>query len=218
MPSANPSPAHCQRDSVKTRFCTKPRCYFSPMRVSVVCMKLNCLIAVTCICTAFAQNPSNPDAPQKRVAPAAYKNAPLAIRAALSRRHCELPETQHWDNTPLNIVRGHFASPRETDWAAICILPDGTTRALIFWGTRGPAPCRAEIQQGWALTSKFKPGEAGSLYLLSQSPKQILVYRKFFGDSKSNPVTHDGVEIGGEEASVIYYCYGGKWLALQGAD
>lgn len=179
-------------------------------------MKLGSLLAIAFTCAALAQS-SGPEI-QKRVAPAAYKRAPLAIRTALERRHCELPEAQHWDNTPLNIVSGHFANPRKTDWAAICILPDDSTLALIFWGKRGPSPCSAEIHHGWALETKFKPGEAGSLYLLSQKPKQILIYRKFFGDSQSNPVNHDGVEVGGEQASVIYYCYGGKWLELQGAD
>ena len=177
---------------------------------------MKCFLLIAFTCAALAQS-SGPEI-QKRVAPEAYKSAPQAIRAALERRHCELPETQHWDNTTLNIVSGHFAGPGAKDWAAICILPDGTTRALIFWSKPVQAPCPAEIHHGWALESKFKSGEAGSLYLLRQSPKQILIYRKFFGDPSSNPVTHDGVEVGGEQASLIYYCYGGKWLELQGAD
>lgn len=181
-------------------------------------MKFKFLLSVALSCAALAQSSSAPDAPQKRVSPNAYKTAPLEIRAALIRRHCELPETQHWEKTQLNLVSGHFATNRQTDWAAICILPDGTTLALLFWGRRGPPPCPSEISKGWALHGKFKPGEAGSLYLLRQDAKQILVYRKFFGDARSNPVTHDGVEIGGEEASLIYYCYGGKWLELQGND
>jgi hypothetical protein len=31
-------------------------------------------------------------------------------------------------------------------------------------------------------------------------------------------VTHEGVKVGGEEASMIYYCYRRKWLELQGND
>ena len=161
-----------------------------------------------------AQTP--PPNVQHRVSPDAYDRAPAAIRAALKKRNCELPETQHWDNTQLNIVRGHFASAAQSDWAAICIAADGTTSALIFWSK--PATCPAQIHHGWALNGHFPPGQAGSLYLLKAPPNQILTYRKFFGDSRRNPVIHDGVEIGGEEASIIYYCYHGRWFDLQGND
>jgi len=153
---------------------------------------------------------------QKRVSPEAYKSAPADVRAELKKQHCELPETQHWEDTRLNIVKGHFADPEQTDWAAICIAPDGTTRALVFWGKS--TPCPAEIHQGWALDGHFPPGEAGDLYLLAQHPSQILEYRKFFGDTHDSPVVHDGIEVGGDKASLIYYCYEGKWLELQGAD
>ncbi len=40
---------------------------------------------------------------QKRVSPDAYSGAPTTVRAALERQHCELPETQHWDQTRLNV-------------------------------------------------------------------------------------------------------------------
>ena len=156
------------------------------------------------------------DVPQKRVSPDAYVRVPQKIRGELKRRNCELPETQHWDNTRLNIVSGQFGEAKQQDWAAICIAPDGTTRALVFWGK--VAPCPAEISDGWALQDHFPPGQAGSLYLLAQSRAQILEYRKFFGDDKTNPVTHQGVEVGGDKASIIYYCYRGRWLELQGAD
>ena len=153
---------------------------------------------------------------QKRVSPDAYSSAPASIRTALKRQNCELPETQHWDQTRLNIVSGHFGDRAQTDWAAICIAPDGSTRALVFWGKS--APCPSKIDHGWALKSRFPPGKAGSLYLLAAPAKQILSYRKFFDDARGNPVTHEGVEVGGDEASIIYYCYRGQWLELQGND
>jgi hypothetical protein len=87
---------------------------------------------------------------------------------------------------------------------------------VVFWGKS--APCPAEINAGRALQSHFPPGEAGSLYLLAAPAKQILAYRKFFEDAHGNPVTHEGVEVGGEKASIIYYCYRGRWLELSGND
>jgi hypothetical protein len=96
-----------------------------------------------------------------------------------------------------------FGDRAQTDWAAICIASDGSTRVLVFWGKS--ASCPAKIHHGWALQSRFPPGEAGSLYLLAAPAKHILAYRKFFGDAKGNSVTHEGAEFGGEEASIIYY-------------
>ncbi len=123
----------------------------------------NHVLALFLVATAGrAQTP--PPNVQHRVSPDAYDHAPVAIRAALKTRHCELPETQHWDNTQLNIVRGHFANAAQSDWAAICIAADGTTSALILWSK--PAACPAEIHHGWALNGHFPAGQAGSLYLL----------------------------------------------------
>jgi hypothetical protein len=86
---------------------------------------------------------------QKRVSPEAYTAAPATIRAELKRQRCELPETQHWDETRLNIVPGHFGERTQNDWAAICIASDGSAHVLVFWGKL--APCPAEIRDGWAL-------------------------------------------------------------------
>jgi hypothetical protein len=180
-------------------------------------MRLNRICWLTLFFFTTAALPQTPSQDvQKRVSPDAYSSAPATIRAALERRHCELPGTQHWDQTRLNVVSGHFASPTQTDWAAICIVSDGSTRALVFWGKS--APCPAEIHHGWALESRFPPGKAGSLYLLSAPAKQVLAYRNFFHDAHGNPVAHEGIEVGGEEASIIYYCYHGQWLELQGND
>jgi hypothetical protein len=172
------------------------------------------LILLLFAAVASAQTPSQDV--QKRVSPDAYTTAPPMIRAELKKQHCELPETQHWDQTRLNIVPGHFADRSQNDWAAICIGSDGSTHVIVFWGKS--APCPAEIHDGWALQGHFKAGEAGSLYLLAAQAKQILEYRKFFGDPHENPVVHEGIEVGGEEASLIYYCHQGKWLELQGND
>jgi hypothetical protein len=170
----------------------------------------------TVLLLATVASPQNSAEIQKRVSPAAYGNAPGHIRERLKREHCDLPQTQHWDETQLNIVSGRFASREQTDWAALCIAQDGGVHVIVFWGKR--SPCGDRIDSGWPLQTHLLAGEAGSLYLRAAPRKQILDYRKFFGDSNHNPVTHDGIEVGDDKASLIYYCYGGKWLDLQGSD
>src|SRR5258708_35443409 len=138
---------------------------------------------------------------QKRVSPRAFGSARASIRAASKRQNCELPETQHWDRTRLNVVSGHFGDRAQTDWAAICIAPDGSTRVLVFW--KKSAPCPAEIHHGWALKSRFPPGEAGSLYLLAAPAKQILAYRKIFDDGRGEPPAPERGQGGGRGGPMI---------------
>jgi hypothetical protein len=80
-------------------------------------------LTLTLVLSAAVAMPQVSPYVQKRVSPDEYTGAPVKIRTALKEQHCELPGTQHWDNTRLNIVSGHFGDPAQTDWAAICIAP-----------------------------------------------------------------------------------------------
>src|SRR5260370_8053520 len=97
------------------------------------------LPALFLIATAAApQTPAR--SVRKRVSPDAYGRVPAAIRAALKEQHFELPETQHWDETQLNIVQGRFGDAVQSDWAAICIAPAGSTQPPAFSPNPDPSP------------------------------------------------------------------------------
>jgi hypothetical protein len=57
----------------------------------------NHALALFLVATAGTAQTPSPNV-QQRVSPDAYGRAPAAIGAALKKQHCELPETQHWDN------------------------------------------------------------------------------------------------------------------------
>ena len=49
--------------------------------------------------------------------------------------------------------------------------------------------------------------------------KAILGYHAAYGGPTPPPIEHQGIDgafVG--KASVVHYCYGGRWLRLQGAD
>jgi hypothetical protein len=161
------------------------------------------------------QAPTQTDEPQKLVSPAEYRSIPAEVRVFLEQRHCRLPETKNYEKYPLNVVSGHFAQADQTDWAALCIVKD-QPRVVVLWG--GKASCSDEIRSGWPLEHALPHESAGSMYLMPVSAKQILEYRRFFGDPHDNQVTHQGIEVGGDQASLIYYCDGKDWLELQGND
>src|SRR5260370_13438915 len=174
------------------------------------------VIAAFFIGQQAAKQSEEPNNPEKLVSPAEYRNIPKELRVFLQQRHCQLPETKNYDDGhPLNVVSGHFAHADQTDWAALCIVKD-QPRVVVLWG--GKTSCTDEIHSGWALEHPFSKEPAGGLFLMPVGPKQILAYRKFFGDEHANDIGHQGIEVGDEQASLIYYCDGKNWIELQGND
>jgi len=178
----------------------------------------NCLFAVFVFAQAARQN-EKPRNSQPLVGPERYARVPSGIRASIHKRGCQLPATQDGDNgsVPVNFVSGQFSAAGQTDWAALCVIGD-LPQALVVWGRA--RSCPAEIQEGWPLKAKFSEEPAGGLYLKKATPELILRYRKAFeGAGGPRPrITHDGIEVGDEQASLIYYCDSGKWVQLQGND
>jgi len=180
-------------------------------------MKSLCILATVAIAILLPLAVQNQDVnPQKLVSPAAYTYISKTLRAALEKRACQLPQLDKYDaKNPANAISGHFSSSMQTDWAALCIVDD-RPRVVVVWG--GKSACSDEITAGWPLQVSFAHEPGGGLFLGKASPRTILDYRKFFGDANTNPVTHEGINVGDEHASLIYYCDGKNWLQLQGED
>ena len=156
--------------------------------------------------------------PQKLVSPIAYTYISKTLRAALEKRGCEMPQLENYDaKNPVNAVSGHFLNSAQTDWAALCVVNDHP-RVVVVWADNGKSACSDEITTGWPLEQSFAHEAGGGLFLARASKKIILDYRKFFGDANNNPVTHEGINVGDDKASLIYYCDGKNWLQLQGDD
>ena len=182
-------------------------------------MKTPCIVAALAILLALPLTAQNQDTnPQKLVSPATYTYIPKPLRAALDKRGCRLPELATYDGkTRMNAVSGHFLNSTQIDWAALCIVNDHPRIVVLWGGTTKPA-CSSEISTGWPLEQSFAHEAGGGLFLARASTKAILEYRKFFGDTNTNPVAHEGINVGDEKASLIYYCDGKNWLQLQGDD
>lgn len=187
-------------------------------------MKQFCIFAAFAALLIMPLAAQNQDTnPQKLVAPAAYTHIPKTLRAVLDKRGCELPQLDKYDKAlggdteQVNAVSGHFLSSAQTDWAALCIVKDHP-RVIVVWGAQAKSACPGEITSGWPLQQSFAHEAGGGLFLAKAGAKIILDYRKFFGDAATNAVAHDGINVGDEKASLIYYCDGKTWLQLQGDD
>lgn len=182
-------------------------------------MKQSCILVAFAAFLAMPLVAENQDTtPQKLVSPAAYAYIPKTLRAALDKRGCQMPQLRQYDaKHSWNAVSGHFLNSTQTDWAALCIVNDHP-RVVVVWGAQGKSTCSDEITSGWPLEQSFAHEAGGGLFLAKAGAKIILDYRKFFGDTATNAVTHDGINVGDEKASLIYYCDGKNWLQLQGDD
>ena len=161
----------------------------------------------------FAQQPGQPSPqrtyPVMRLKPTAFSELPKTLIAELQRRGCTIPQP-HTDRRA-NVIRGQFAQPGQTDWAVLCSAR-GFSSILVFWNASGRNP----VEVG-----KWPEPDSTVIYDHFIKPvdrKFIMDHYRAYGGTKPPPIDHQGIESGGEQASVVLYYYRSKWLKLQGAD
>jgi len=142
-----------------------------------------------------------------RLPPTAFPELPKNVVAELERRGCTIP--QPYTNRKANVVRGEFAKPGQTDWAVLCST-QGSTSLLVFWN--GSATNPVEFAK-----YSDNPGRI-DLFIRSVGRKFIMDHYRAYGGPKPPLIDHQGIESGGDSASVVLYYYRGKWLTLTGAD
>src|SRR5436309_8688931 len=69
-----------------------------------------------------------------RLAPVSFREPPLAVRRELESRGCRIPQLgPAFGSHRTSVVSGHFARPRQNDWAVLCSRGD-SSQVLLFWG------------------------------------------------------------------------------------
>ena len=104
---------------------------------------------------------------------------------------------------------GPVLKPGQTDWAVLCSKP-GSTSLLLFWN--GSATNSAALAKNPDKTERI------DWFIRPVDWKFIIDHYRAYGGPKPPPIDHQGIESGGDSASVVLYYYGGKRLKLQGAD
>jgi len=146
--------------------------------------------------------------PVVRLQPTAFPELPRNVDRELQRRGCTIP--QPYTGKRANVIQGEFVKPGQTDWAVLCST-QGYTRLLVF--RNGSATNPVELAR-----NPDDPGRIFDWFILPADRKYIMDHYRAYGGPKPPPIDHQGIESGGETASVVLYYYRGKWLTLQGAD
>jgi len=141
---------------------------------------------------------------------------PPEIRAQLTEEKCLIPQNPNVidDPQPNNAIHGSWAAKGQDDWAVLCLKPDELS-VRIFWG--GKISCDDRIVIG-----KFTPNDSHwddpETFLWAAPPQTIRAYNDAFGGRKLPVLDHSGLEVGGGEGSMVYYCRQGEWMKFLGND
>lgn len=151
-----------------------------------------------------------------RLSPMEFEYVPLPVRKQLTEMGCTIPQVSSnihggYVGRKHNIVSGQFATPEQTDWAAICSR-NGRSSVVVLWG--GSVNCRSAV----TAASRDSSMEFDRLVL------RLLPWRKGLYNSDAEAGvpktrTHDALNyafLG--KAAVAYYCHEGEWLRFITSD
>ena len=157
---------------------------------------------------AIGQLPPQSTYSIRRIPPTAFPELPKNLATELKRRRCTIPQPS--TDSKENVIRGEFAKPGQTDWAVLCSTQSSTS-LLVFWNGKTTHPLVLD-------EASDDPHRPFDWFILPVDRKSIINHYRAYGGPKPPPIDHQGIESGGEHASVFLYYYRGKWLTLQGAD
>lgn len=152
----------------------------------------------------------------ERLSPSTFRQLPPRISAYLTRRGCTIPQSFE-QRTPHNVISGEFIERGHRAWAVLCSRSERSA-ILVFKGSASrPAAMLAEEADQHYLQSIGPGGRVAYSRLISSVSPNDILGRQGAYDGPS--FDHDGiVDAFAGKASVVRYCFAGKWLALAGAD
>ncbi len=142
---------------------------------------------------AVGQPPPQRTYPVLRLRPTAFPELPKNLITELKRRGCTVP--QPYTSRKANVIRGEFAKPGQTDWAVLCSA-SGYSSILVF---------RDRSEHNPAEIAKWPEADGTVIYDHFINPvgrKFIMDTYRAYGGPKPLPIDHQGIESGGEMASV----------------
>ena len=140
--------------------------------------------------------------------PGAFVHAPVQVRQKLEEMRCRIFKKN-------NLIEGKFATEQQDDWAALCVIDD-KIQPVVLWGGKTQCDPRPSPARDY---KELLADPLRDAYIAAADAKKIVILRRIFGGmEKLPPITHAGLEVGDEQASVIYICQQGKWIELIGDD
>jgi len=159
------------------------------------------------------------DADVVRLPPTVFRELPRRVARKLVGWGCTIPQAKEISHRH-NVIKGTFKRANQTDWAVLC-SKGRRSSIIIFWGGSPDSFSKiATVADNVFLQTMDADGKIGfSRHLLPAGKAYILQHYRDYHGPKPPPLNHQGIEDGFlEKASTIYYRFGRRWVALQGAD
>ena len=157
--------------------------------------------------------------PITSLSPDAFPKIPAAVRSALQRRGCRVPQT-FASRAPEGVIRGSFYRPGVVDVAVLCMQGDASV-ILIFRGADANAveELHPQPNAGYMQTIDEAGRTGFSRAIAAASPALIRRQQARYGGLLPKLLDHDGIDdMHVEKASTIWYWQDGKWLPLTGSN
>lgn len=155
----------------------------------------------------------------QQLPPDSFPQLPVAIRRALMRRGCTVPQS-FTDRRPHNVIAGRFAHAGREDWAVLCSRHDSSS--ILVFGAPGDSTDPAELERraDADFLQHIGAGRIGySRVIAPATPARLRAYSAGSEGPTPKSLDHDGLEDAfAEKASTVFYLEQGRWLSLSGAD
>jgi len=162
----------------------------------------------------FAQTPP---ARIVQLSPAAIPGLPANLVKELERRGCTIPQEAPTKKSS-NVIKGAFAKPGQTDWAALCSV-NGVSTILVFWKGSEKNPAVIAPMEDRIYIQGFKKDQFRYARGIRTVAKDFIQrHHDAYGGPKPPSIDHQGIDDASEKASVVWYFYERQWLQLTGAD
>jgi hypothetical protein len=136
-----------------------------------------------------------------------FPEIPLEIRAGFMAGGCRDIAQTYSPREANNVISGEFATPGQTDWAALCYR-GGKSELMVVWGGQGKCPSRISSLPA-----------ASTRYIALATPNDIFRLAQALNGPTPPNRDHDGIHEGvAGQGSTIRYCHNGEWMRLQGMN
>jgi hypothetical protein len=151
----------------------------------------------------------------RRLEPSSFQQVPASILENLRQRRCTIPQSFSATH-PVGVIRGHFTSTTQFDWAVLCSVERVST-VLVFRG--GAVAAIDELARYPDATSLQVVGPGNTVGFSRAIDVASPAHIRSHGEPIVTRVDHDGIEDSFiEKGSTIWYWFGGRWHELPGAD
>ncbi len=154
-----------------------------------------------------------------RLEPSAFPSLPVAVRRALTKRDCVIPQTgwQRMDPRPHNVARGRFTSPRRHDWAVLCSRRDrDESYMIILHGRTGILMDSLAFQRLSDYMLQLGTNWIFVREISTVTPARIRGVAEPHADRLPRCLDHDGVKDSfADDAATFWYRLQGRWLDLE---